>query len=72
MGWFADFELRLFDHCLHRFGYEGTIKCRTKEGYDEGEATFYKTDRFVLESSKGVSLTEVAQKVFLNNSSIEF
>ena len=39
------------------------MKCRTKEGFDEGEATFYKTSCFELESSKGVSLTEVAHKV---------
>ena len=39
------------------------MKCRTKEGFDEGEATFYKTSCFDLVSSKGVSLTEVAHKV---------
>lgn len=39
------------------------MKRRTKEGFDEGEATFYKTSCFDLVSSKGVSLTEVAHKV---------
>ena len=44
-------------------GYDGLMKCRTKEEFDEGEATFYKTSCFDLVSSKGVSLTEVAHKV---------
>ena len=44
-------------------GYDGLMKCRTKEEFDEGEATFYKTSCFDLVSSKGVSLTEVAHNV---------
>nr|KAG5703332.1 hypothetical protein BaRGS_025574 [Batillaria attramentaria] len=43
-------------------GYDGLMMKRTKDYYDEGEATFYKTALFELESSKRVSLTEVARK----------
>ena len=36
---------------------------RSQPYFDEGEATFYKTDRFTLETSKEVSLADVAMKV---------
>lgn len=46
---------------MKSLGYEGLMLCRTK-GVGEGEATFYKPDRFVLDASKEVSLGEAAQK----------
>ncbi|KAK7476266.1 hypothetical protein BaRGS_00032459 [Batillaria attramentaria] len=47
---------------MKKLGYDGLMMKRTKDYYDEGEATFYKTALFELESSKRVSLTEVARK----------
>ncbi|XP_070190310.1 uncharacterized protein [Littorina saxatilis] len=44
---------------MRMLGYDGLLKRRTKEEYDEGEATFFKTDLFELDSSRAVSLTEV-------------
>ncbi|XP_046583247.1 CCR4-Not complex 3'-5'-exoribonuclease subunit Ccr4-like [Haliotis rubra] len=47
---------------LRQSGYEGRFMKRTKESFDEGEATFVKTNRFSIESSKGVSLAELSKK----------
>ncbi|XP_076466308.1 uncharacterized protein LOC143297741 isoform X2 [Babylonia areolata] len=47
---------------MRALGYEGLMKRRTQEYFHEGEATLYKTSVFELESSRGVSLTEVARK----------
>ncbi|KAL8611335.1 hypothetical protein ACOMHN_014390 [Nucella lapillus] len=47
---------------MRSLGYDGLIKRRTQEYFHEGEATFYKCSVFDLESSKAVSLTEVAHK----------
>ncbi|KAK7492018.1 hypothetical protein BaRGS_00016682 [Batillaria attramentaria] len=47
---------------MQKLGYEGLVKKRTKYHMDEGEATFYKMDIFELETSEGVSLTEVIHK----------
>ncbi|XP_076445684.1 uncharacterized protein LOC143283364 isoform X2 [Babylonia areolata] len=41
-------------------GYDGLLMRRTKDAFDEGEATFFKTSVFEMESSKRVSLSEVA------------
>ncbi|XP_076444929.1 uncharacterized protein LOC143282923 [Babylonia areolata] len=44
-------------------GYDGLMMCRTKEYYNEGGATFFRTSRFKLESSKQVSLSEAASNM---------
>lgn len=43
-------------------GYDSLIKKRTDDYFAEGEATFYKTNRFTLVSSSTHSLAELAEK----------
>lgn len=43
-------------------GYSGSFIRRTQDYYNEGEATFVKNSRFVVKSSEGVSLKELAYK----------
>ncbi|XP_071112326.1 microtubule-associated protein futsch-like [Haliotis cracherodii] len=52
----------LLQPALQKSGYEGNLMKRTKEAFDEGEATFVKTSRFSIESSKGVSLADLSKK----------
>lgn len=47
---------------MEKLGYKGLMMKRTKADMDEGEATFYKAEAFDLETSEGVSLTEVAHR----------
>lgn len=47
---------------MRKLGYDGLVMKRTKDYFDEGEATFYKVAAFDLECSKGISLAEVARK----------
>ncbi|KAL8596325.1 hypothetical protein ACOMHN_067366 [Nucella lapillus] len=45
---------------MKSLGYDGAIMCRTKDMFDEGEATFFKTSVFDLDVSRGVSLSDMA------------
>ncbi|GFS27034.1 glucose-repressible alcohol dehydrogenase transcriptional effector [Elysia marginata] len=43
-------------------GYSGSFLKRTQEYYAEGEATFVKSSRFIVKSSEGISLKDLAYK----------
>ena len=45
------------------FGYEGFHKKRTEEFFDEGEATFFKTDRFSLVDVSTYRVADLVEKV---------
>ncbi|XP_035827524.1 actin cytoskeleton-regulatory complex protein pan1 [Aplysia californica] len=51
----------LYPAMLNR-GYDGHFMKRTKDFYDEGEATFVKTSKFDVVSSEGISLKDLAFK----------
>lgn len=49
-------------------GYEGTYKSRAaSEGFQEGEATFFKNSRFTLLNSEGYFLKDLAEKVGISS-----
>ncbi|XP_069129852.1 nucleolar and coiled-body phosphoprotein 1-like isoform X2 [Argopecten irradians] len=47
---------------MNRLGYEGVIKKRTQDYFDEGEATFYRTSRFTVVEANTYSLAELAEQ----------
>jgi len=44
-------------------GYKGVFVARNIKDYCEGEATFYRTSRFCLESSESLLLSDVIDEV---------
>ncbi|XP_021377441.1 uncharacterized protein LOC110465734 isoform X1 [Mizuhopecten yessoensis] len=52
----------LLKPAMSRLGYEGLMKKRTQEYFNEGEATFYKTDRFSAVETCTYSLKDLAEQ----------
>ncbi|XP_060067696.1 ABC transporter F family member 4-like [Ylistrum balloti] len=52
----------LLKPAMSKLGYEGVMKKRTQEYFNEGEATFYKTSRFSVIESQTYSLADLAEK----------
>lgn len=52
--------------CLCRLGYKGQFLRRLGEKHDDGEATFYKTSCFDLESYKEIFFRQIAEKVWFS------
>lgn len=51
---------------MRSFGYEGFHKKRTEEFFDEGEATFFKTDRFSLVDVSTYRVADLVEKEFVD------
>ncbi|XP_033740793.1 muscle M-line assembly protein unc-89-like [Pecten maximus] len=47
---------------MTRLGYEGVMKKRTQDYFDEGEATFYRTSRFSVVNTQTYSLADLAEQ----------
>ncbi|XP_041354854.1 muscle M-line assembly protein unc-89-like [Gigantopelta aegis] len=57
-----DYFKNLLEPAMNSLGYQGGMMKRTLDSFNEGEATFFKINRFSLVDSQGVSLTELAYK----------
>jgi len=58
-----EFRIKL-DWVIFRLGYEGFHMKRTQDYFKEGEATFYRTSRFILKEHSLNRLADLVNKVW--------